>query len=173
MEENLHEHIAFVRRSTPGMNVLGEEDRSLSIPAYPLMRSTKLFAVEIYDLSDFRRSPRLASCRSWQNRTVLHGASGAGTATSRRQHHVSSRGYTFVFTRCDKHQAGPYEKEKVGLNHLAFGARTLEELQAIRAQLDSLGVAHSGIKRDKYGQKEFIWLDDPDGMRIEFYRRRS
>ena len=75
------------------------------------------------------------------------------------------------FTRADKYQAGLYEKEKVGLNHLAFGVRTLEELQAIRAQLDSLGIAHSGIKRDKYGENEFIWLDDPDGMRIEFYRR--
>jgi glyoxylase I family protein len=75
------------------------------------------------------------------------------------------------FTRSDKHQAAPYEKEKVGLNHLAFGVHTLEELQAIRSQLDSLGVAHSGIERDKYGQREFIWLDDPDGMRIEFYMR--
>lgn len=75
------------------------------------------------------------------------------------------------FTHSDKDQAGPYEKEKVGLNHLAFGVRTIEELQEIRGQLDSFGVAHSGIKRDKYGQKEFIWLDDPDGMRIEFYMR--
>ena len=75
------------------------------------------------------------------------------------------------FTRSDMYQAGPYEKEKVGLNHLAFGVRTIEELQAIRAQLDSLGVAHSGIERDKYGQKLFMWLDDPDGMRIEFYTR--
>jgi glyoxylase I family protein len=77
------------------------------------------------------------------------------------------------FTRSDEHKAGPYEKEKVGLNHLAFGVRTLEELQAIRAQLDSVGVAHSSIKRDKYGQKEFIWLDDPDGMRVELYMRPS
>jgi glyoxylase I family protein len=69
------------------------------------------------------------------------------------------------FTRSDKYQARPYEKEQVGLNHLAFGVRTLEELQTIRAQLDSLGVTHSGIKLDKYGQKEFIWLDDPDGIR--------
>jgi glyoxylase I family protein len=73
------------------------------------------------------------------------------------------------FTRSDKHQAGRYEKEEVGLNHLAFGVHTLEELLAIRPRLDSLRVAHSGIKRDKYGQKEFLWLDDPDGMRIEFY----
>jgi glyoxylase I family protein len=49
--------------------------------------------------------------------------------------------------------------------------RTLEELKSIRGQLDSAGISHSGIKIDHYGRKEFIWLDDPDGMRIEFYLR--
>lgn len=75
------------------------------------------------------------------------------------------------FTRSDYRQPGPYEKEKVGLNHLAFGVRTLQELQMIQEQLDSIGISHSGIGQDRYGQKEFIWLDDPDGMRIEFYLR--
>jgi glyoxylase I family protein len=75
------------------------------------------------------------------------------------------------FTLADRPQPGVYEKEKVGLNHMAFGVRTLEELDAIRAQLDKTGIAHSGIKIDHYGQKEFIWLDDPDGMRVEFYLR--
>jgi glyoxylase I family protein len=32
------------------------------------------------------------------------------------------------FTRCDQPQSGPYAKEEVGLNHLAFAVRTLEEL---------------------------------------------
>jgi hypothetical protein len=41
----------------------------------------------------------------------------------------------------------------------------------IEAQLGSAGISHSGIKIDHYGQKEFIWLDDPDGMRVEFYLR--
>jgi len=35
--------------------------------------------------------------------------------------------------------------------------------------LTSNQIAHSGI--DRYGLKEFLWLDDPDGMRIEFYLR--
>ena len=74
-------------------------------------------------------------------------------------------------TLADRPQPGVYEKEKVGLNHMAFGVRALEELNAIRAQLDKAGIAHSGIKIDHYGQKEFIWLDDPDGMRLEFYLR--
>lgn len=75
------------------------------------------------------------------------------------------------FTRSDRHQQGQYEKEKVGLNHLAFGLHTLQELQTIQAQLDSIGISHSGIRLDQYGLKEFIWLDDPDGMRVEFYLR--
>jgi glyoxylase I family protein len=75
------------------------------------------------------------------------------------------------FTLSNRSQQGTYEKERVGLNHLAFGVRTLEELKTIRAQLDSAGIAHSGIQIDHYGKKEFIWLDDPDGMRIEFYLR--
>ena len=77
------------------------------------------------------------------------------------------------FTRCDQIQSGPYAKEEVGLNHLAFGVRTLEELQVIQAQLGRAGIPNSDIKKDRYGQKEFIWLDDPDGMRVEFYLRTA
>jgi glyoxylase I family protein len=64
-----------------------------------------------------------------------------------------------------------YDKEQIGLNHIAFGISTLTELQALEKQFDTAGIAHSGIKIDSYGLKEFIWLDDPDGMRIEFYLR--
>jgi len=81
-------------------------------------------------------------------------------------------GHTRVFfTRCDQHQPGPYAKEEVGLNQLAFGVRTLEELQTIQERLGRAGISNSGIKKDRYRQKEFIWLDDPDKMRIEFYLR--
>lgn len=75
------------------------------------------------------------------------------------------------FTRCDQPKPGGYAKEEVGLNHLAFGVRTLEELQTIQKQLDSAGISNSGIKKDRYGNREFIWLDDPDKMRVEFYLR--
>ncbi len=75
------------------------------------------------------------------------------------------------FTLSSRLQQGGYEKENIGLNHIAFGVRTLEELQAVQAELDRVGISHSGIKIDRYGLKEFIWLDDPDGIRIEFYLR--
>ncbi len=37
--------------------------------------------------------------------------------------------------------------------------------------LTSNEIAHSEITIDRYGLKAFICLDDPDGMRIEFYLR--
>jgi len=64
-----------------------------------------------------------------------------------------------------------FDKERIGLNHLAFGVRTSEELQAVVRQLDTARVQHSGIRIDRYGNREFVWMDDPDGMRVEFYLR--
>lgn len=75
------------------------------------------------------------------------------------------------FTLALPAEAEAHEKERIGLNHMAFGVRTLAELQAMGTQLDSAGVAHSGITVDQYGKKQFLWLDDPDGLRIEFYLR--
>jgi glyoxylase I family protein len=75
------------------------------------------------------------------------------------------------FTRSMDSRQGAYEKEKIGLNHIAFGVHTLNELQTIQAQLDSSGISHSGIKLWQDGVTEYIWLDDPDNMRIEFWLR--
>ena len=75
------------------------------------------------------------------------------------------------FSVCDVANPRIYDKEQIGLNHLAFGVRSLEELQTIRERLDGAGIVHSGIVIDRYGGKEFVWLDDPDGMRVEFYLR--
>ena len=66
---------------------------------------------------------------------------------------------------------GPYDKEQTGLNHLAFAIINLEDLRTIQAQLNTAGIPNSGIQIDQYGLKEFICVDDPDGLRIEFYLR--
>ena len=65
----------------------------------------------------------------------------------------------------------PYDKEQTGLNHIAFAIPTHEDLLTIQSQLNIASITHSGIKLDQYGSKEFIWLDDPDGLRLEFYLR--
>jgi glyoxylase I family protein len=83
-------------------------------------------------------------------------------------------GDTRLFFTCSlESRHGTYEKEQVGLNHIAFGVPTLVELQTIQAQLDGSGLSHSGIKLWQDGLTEYIWLDDPDGMRVEFWLRRE
>ena len=75
------------------------------------------------------------------------------------------------FTRSTEMGSSLYDKEKIGLNHLAFAINTLNDLRAVQSRLNTAGIPHSGIRIDQYGLKEYIWLDDPDGMRIEFYLR--
>jgi len=63
------------------------------------------------------------------------------------------------------------DKDKGSLNHLAFGVRTPEELRDFEKMLNEAGIENSGVKIDKYGNKEFIWFDDPNSYRLEFYCR--
>jgi glyoxylase I family protein len=63
------------------------------------------------------------------------------------------------------------DKDKGGFNHIAFGVRSVDELREFENALNAAAIKHSGIKIDTYGNKEFIWLDDPAGMRVEIYCR--
>jgi glyoxylase I family protein len=75
------------------------------------------------------------------------------------------------FTPSARKSVALYDKEQPGLNHLAFGLHRLEALREILNRLNDAGLQHSGIRIDHYGNKEFIWLDDPNGFRLEFYCR--
>jgi catechol-2,3-dioxygenase len=66
-----------------------------------------------------------------------------------------------------------FDKENIGLNHIAFRANSLDELKVQQSKLDEANIKHSGIQIDRYGGKEFIWFDDPDGIRLEFYLRST
>jgi catechol-2,3-dioxygenase len=63
------------------------------------------------------------------------------------------------------------DKDASGLNHFAFGVRTESELREFEKILNSTDIKNSGIQIDKWGNKEFIWFDDPNGYRLEFYCR--
>ena len=82
-------------------------------------------------------------------------------------------GDTLLFFTPSTGSGEPYDKENVGLNHIALGVRTIEELRTVEAQLTSASVAHSGIKVWQDGSTRYIWLDDPDGIRVEYWLRES
>lgn len=85
---------------------------------------------------------------------------------------VFSAGNTLLFfTRSPRLAQRAYDKEAIGLNHVALGLRTAAELDIVRAQLDAAGITHSGIKMWKDNATPYIWLDDPDGIRVEFWVR--
>jgi glyoxylase I family protein len=75
------------------------------------------------------------------------------------------------FTLSPADKQGDYDKEKIGLNHIALGVRSVEELKIMQAQLDDSGVIHSGIKVWQDGVTQYIWLNDPDGIRVEIWLR--
>jgi|SRR3989344_1338841 len=80
-------------------------------------------------------------------------------------------GNTDVYFAATDGEFEKIDKDKGGLNHLAFGVRTGNELREFEKILNEAEIKNSGIKIDKYGSNEFIWFDDPDGIRLEFYCR--
>jgi glyoxylase I family protein len=70
-----------------------------------------------------------------------------------------------------KKTAKKFDKHNFGLNHFAFKASDLKHLEQLEAKLNKAKIKNSGIQIDQYSKKEFIWFDDPDGIRLEFYIR--
>jgi glyoxylase I family protein len=84
---------------------------------------------------------------------------------------VYQLGETRLFFVIAKGKWAPGDKDQGGLNHIAFGVRTIEELHELEATLKDKRIKNSGVSIDKHGKKEYIWFDDPNGMRLEFYCR--
>jgi glyoxylase I family protein len=59
-----------------------------------------------------------------------------------------------------------FDERHVGLDHIAFGC-TPDDLPKWRDRLDSLGIAHGGIKTARYGSG--ISFRDPDNIALEFF----
>ncbi len=66
---------------------------------------------------------------------------------------------------------GKFDKDKLGLNHIAFRVKSVKELEELLKKLTKAKIKHSGIQTDKFGGNKFIWFNDLDSMRLEFYLR--
>ncbi|EIE50416.1 hypothetical protein AL036_04495 [Salipiger aestuarii] len=62
--------------------------------------------------------------------------------------------------------ARPSRPEARGLRHLAF---TVHDVAAIKARLQSRGVAVEDIRTDALTGKRFTFFADPDGLPLELY----
>jgi len=63
-------------------------------------------------------------------------------------------------------------KDQAGMmNHFAIGCETEEEFGYFKERMDETGIAYSEVKADPHSGKRYIWLNDPDGFRVEFILR--
>jgi len=69
-------------------------------------------------------------------------------------------------------QNDEFDPNRIGLEHFAIGVQTIDDLKEIESILTKASIKNSGIHIDKHSKKEKIWLDDPDGIRIEFFIRQ-
>lgn len=76
-----------------------------------------------------------------------------------------------IFTQKEEenHIDTKFNPSNIGLEHIAFGIKDLEDLQEVEKILIINNIQNSGIHIDKSSKKEKIWLNDPSNIRIEFY----
>jgi glyoxylase I family protein len=60
-----------------------------------------------------------------------------------------------------------FDENRVGLDHVSFAVPGRADLDAAAAALDSLGVAHSGVKN--IGVALLLEFRDPDNIALELF----
>lgn len=61
----------------------------------------------------------------------------------------------------------PFNERRVGLDHIAFGVATRQELVEWTERLEALGIAHGEIKDAGYGSG--LSFRDPDNIALELF----
>lgn len=85
---------------------------------------------------------------------------------SRQRDHVWSDGSGFFLQFLQAHPGtGPYERYGAGVNHVGFGAGSVEQLQAIRAAMSRAGFDVPDLQQ--LGGATALFMKDPDGLRFE------
>jgi len=64
-----------------------------------------------------------------------------------------------------------FSEFRVGLDHIAFGCASRDELEKWSARLDELGIAHGDVKDASYGSG--LSFRDPDGIALELFAPAS
>ena len=64
-----------------------------------------------------------------------------------------------------------FSELRVGLDHIAFGCASRNELEKWSARLDELGIAHGEIEDASYGSG--LSFRDPDGIALELFAPAS
>jgi catechol-2,3-dioxygenase len=61
----------------------------------------------------------------------------------------------------------PFDEHRIGLDHIAFGCASRDDLDSWLARLDELGISHGEIVDAFYGSG--LAFRDPDNIQLEFF----
>lgn len=61
-----------------------------------------------------------------------------------------------------------FDERRVGLDHIAFELKTLEELKRVIKRLGEMGVNNAGLERFA-GKYPYVAFRDPDNIQTEFF----
>lgn len=79
-------------------------------------------------------------------------------------------GFAVALTRHHHDDAGGrFNERTTGLDHLAFGVATRDELDAWVERLDGLGIENNGVQTTPAMGYNLVAFRDPDGIQIEIY----
>jgi glyoxylase I family protein len=65
----------------------------------------------------------------------------------------------------------PFDELVPGLDHLEFLVAARTDLDDWVGHLDTLGIAHSGVKEPAYTENAILTFRDPDNIQLEFFWR--
>ena len=84
---------------------------------------------------------------------------------------IFAAGGTFIGVRPASGQApgSTFNPFTIGLDHLALGCESEEELHRVAAALAAANVENTGVKMDETLGKSYIAFKDPDRINWEFY----
>jgi glyoxylase I family protein len=64
---------------------------------------------------------------------------------------------------------GAFSPFRVGLDHIALGCESEEQLERVAEALSEAGVENTGVKLDETLGKRYVAFKDPDGIAWEYY----
>jgi glyoxylase I family protein len=81
-------------------------------------------------------------------------------------------GSTFVILQPPLQGCRPddrFDEHRIGIDHLAFGVESRDDLASLLTALAGAGVDTAGIETDPVLGKEYVCFRDPDNVQWEFY----
>lgn len=113
----------------------------------------------------------LRSSNIKRSRTFYHETLGFPLALDTEDLFIFIAGESFIGVRAPGSEPGStvFNPFNVGLDHLALGCPSEEELQKVAKALEDAGVENTGVKMDPTLNKKYVAFKDPDRISWEYY----